>query len=161
MRQIVAKKLSVEAFKKFGEYYNMLEPEGHNLGGFYHDKVTFNVSGDMRMGFSSLVSRKQSPMVIDTVEYHNTTCEGVMPLDDDVVLHVAPASNDNVSDLTEVFIVPKGYFVRLNPGVFHKAALPIHLEEAHILISLPERIYFNDCHIVQYSEEEKFEIIVE
>lgn len=160
MRQVKAKPLTKETFEKFGEYYNMLEPDGHNLGLFYHDKLTFHTSGDMRMGFSSLVSKRPENLVIDVVEYHNSTCEGVMPLDDDVLLHVAPASNENCSELTEVFVVPKGCFVRLNPGVFHKAALPINKEEVHVLIALPERIYFNDCHIVNYNEDEKFEIIL-
>lgn len=40
------------------------------------------------------------------------------------------------------------------------AALPIHKEKAHVLIVLPERIYMNDCTVVQYSEEQQFEIIL-
>ena len=46
------------------------------------------------------------------VEYHDTTGEGILPLDDDVVMHVAPPSKDPVPELTEAFIVPKARLSR-------------------------------------------------
>lgn len=46
-------------------------------------------------------------MIVTTVEYHNSTCEGVFPLDDDAILHVALASKEPVPELTEAFYVPK------------------------------------------------------
>ena len=48
--------------------------------------------------------------------------------------------------------MPKGTAVRLNPGVWHLAALPVNLEEGHVLIVLPERTYKNDCVVVDYPE---------
>ena len=116
------------------------------------------VSGNLPIAFSPLVSRKPEKMIITTVEYHNTTCEGVMPLDDDAILHVAPASKDPVPELTEAFYVPKGTFVKLNVGVWHLAAMPINLETAHVMITLPERIYKSDCVVVEYKEEDYVKI---
>ena len=79
-------------------------------------------------------------------------------MDDDVILHVAPASKEPVPQLTEAFLVPKGTAVRLNPGVWHLAALPVNLDVAHVLIVLPERTYHNDCIVVDYAEEDWTEI---
>ena len=38
--------------------------------------------------------------------------------------------------------------VKLNVGVWHLAAMPIHLDTAHVMITLPERIYKTDCVVI-------------
>ena len=48
--------------------------------------------------------------------------------------------------------------VCLNLGVWHLSAMPLHQETAHVLIVLPERIYKNDCIVVDYSEEQQVRI---
>ncbi|MDF2613332.1 MAG: ureidoglycolate hydrolase [Clostridia bacterium] len=158
MRKIKAKPITRENFTPYGSFYSITEPTGHNLGAFYHDHVLFPVSGHMPIAFSALVSEKPEKMVVTAAEYHNTTAEGVLPIDDDVILHVAPPSNKPVPELTEAFIVPKGTMVKLNTGVWHLAALPIHQDKVHVLIVLPERIYFNDCTVVEYAPEDQIEI---
>ena len=140
MRKIKVKELTAENFKHYGTFASMVNPEGPSLA------------------FSPLVSRKPEKMIITTVEYHDTTCEGVLPLDDDAILHVAPASKDPVPELTEAFYVPKGTFVKLNVGVWHLAALPVHNDVMHVMITLPERIYKSDCVVVDYKEEDYIEI---
>ena len=84
----------------------------------------------------------------------------ILCLDDDVILHVAPPSKEPVPELTEAFIVPKGTLVCLNLGVWHLSAMPINLDTAHVLIVLPERIYLNDCIVVDYPEERQVRIEV-
>jgi ureidoglycolate lyase len=158
MRKIKAQLISKENFSPYGTFSAMIEPSGNHLGSFYHDRVMFPVSGNVPFAFSALVSEKPEKMIITAAEYHNYTGEGVLPLDDDVVIHVAPPSNKPVPELTEAFIVPRGTFVHLNTGVWHMAALPIHKDKVHVLIALPERTYFNDCTVVEYSPEEQFEI---
>lgn len=158
MRSIKAKELSAEGFKTYGNYFDMVHPEGNHLGAFYPDHVLMPVSGQMPIGFSALASAKPEKMIITAAEYHNTTPEGILALDDDIVLHVAPPSTTPVPHLTEAFIVPRGTMVVLKTGVWHLAPLPIHNEVVHVLITLPERIYFNDCTVVDYKEEEYFEI---
>lgn len=158
MRKIKAQLISKENFSPYGTFSAMIEPSGNHLGSFYHDRVMFPVSGNVPFAFSALVSEKPEKMIITAAEYHNYTGEGVLPLDDDVVIHVAPPSNKPVPELTEAFIVPRGTFVHLNIGVWHMAALPIHKDKVHVLIALPERTYFNDCTVVEYSPEEQFEI---
>ena len=75
-------------------------------------------------------------------------------LDDDAVIHVAPPSKRViVPEKTEAFIVPKGTLVRLNTGVWHLAALPVHAQLLHVMIILPERVYANDCTVCDYPED--------
>lgn len=153
MYTIKAKPITTDNFKAFGTFASMLEPSGPSLGDFYNDQVEFPVSGNLPIAFSPLVVHK-GEMLVTQVEYHDTTCEGVLPLDDDMVLHVAPATKEPVPELTEAFIVPKGTMVKLNVGVWHLAAMPMHLETAHVMITLPERIYKTDCVVVDYKPEQ-------
>ena len=155
MRKIKAVPITAENFSPYGSFSKMLTPEGFSLGDFYPDQARLPVSGQMPVTFSPLLTHKPEKMIVTMAEYHNFTGEGVIPMDDDVVLHVAPASNKPVPELTEAFIVPKGTAVRLNPGVWHKAALPVNNDVCHVLIVLPERTYHNDCVVVNYAEDDQ------
>lgn len=106
MRVIKAKAISKDNFAPYGSYDSILNPTGNNLGTFYPDKVLFPTAvGSNPIAFSALVSDKPEKMIVDSAEYHNTTGEGIMALDDDVVIHVAPPSNKPVPELTEAFIL--------------------------------------------------------
>ena len=49
-----------------------------------------------------------------------TTWEGIVALDDDMIIHVAPASaGAPVPELTRAFIVPKGTMVKINTAIWH------------------------------------------
>lgn len=158
MRTIKAKPISVENFSAYGSFTDLLNPGGFSLGDFYADRVRMNVSGDMNLTFSPLLCRKPEKMVVTSAEFHNTTQEGILCLDDDIVIHVAPASKDPVPEETEAFVVPKGTIVCLNTGVWHLGPMPVNTDVAHVLIVLPERIYNNDCIVVDYAEDQYVEI---
>jgi len=98
--------------------------------------------------------------VITQQEYHTTTWEMIMPLDDDMILHVAPPSAGTVvPDYVQAFIVPKHTLVKMNAGVWHLAPLPSNCESLTAMIILPECTYANDCTVVDLKEDEQFEII--
>lgn len=160
MKKIKAQPLTKENFSTYGNFANILNPEGNHLGNFYADQVIFPVSGEMPVAFSTLICEKPEKMIVTTAEFHNTTGEAFVTLDDDIVLHVAPPSKEPVPKLTEAFIVPKGTVVKLNTGVWHLSAIPINIEKAHVLIVLPERTYCNDCIVVDYEEEDYIEIVL-
>ena len=65
-----------------------------------------------------------------------------------------------VPEKTEAFIVPKGTLVKLNTGVWHLAALPVHNDVLHVMIILPERVYANDCTVCDYPEDRQVEILL-
>ena len=117
MRKIKAKPITVENFRPYGSLTDLMNPTGYSLGDFYQDRLLMHASGQMQMAFSPLLIRKPEKMIVDTAEFHNSTQEGVLCLDDDVIVHVAPAGKDPVPELTEAFFVPKGTMVLLNTGV--------------------------------------------
>ena len=157
MITIKAVPITAEAFRPYGSFASMLNPTGNCFPGdatFYPDQVELNVQGGRPVTFSPLTVKKPERMIVSQAEYHNYTGEGVLPLDDDAVIHVAPPSNRViVPEKTEAFIVPKGTLVKLNTGVWHLAALPLHNELLHVMIILPERVYANDCTVCDYPED--------
>lgn len=163
MRQIKIEKLTAEAFKPFGNYYDILNPEGYALEGalhkFYPDRVWDSYTG--HVGFSPIAVRKPEKYTVDAVEYHNTTSEIIMPINGDMILHVAPASAGKpVTHLTRAFIIPKGTMVQINAAIWHLCPLPVDVDVLHALIILPECTYATDCTVVPLAEEEQFEIVL-
>ena len=50
--------------------------------------------------------------------------------------------------------------VRLNLGTWHCGGYALHQPQAHVLVVLPERIYKNDCTVVEYDEKDWMEIVL-
>ena len=92
-------------------YYDFVEPEGYALTGeihrFYPDRLRDAYTG--HVGFSGIAVQKPERMIVRAVEYHTRTSEIILPLNDDIVLHVAPATNGvPAPEETHAFLVPKG-----------------------------------------------------
>jgi len=163
MKKIKVEPITRDAFAQFGEFYDFTNPDGYPLVGaihkFYPDRMTTACSG--RLAFSPLVVNRPSSMVITQQEYHTTTEELILPLDDDMIIHVAPASGGEVvTDYARAFLVPKNTLVKLKAAVWHLAPLPAKKDSFTALIILPECTYANDCPVVDLSEEEQFEIVM-
>lgn len=162
MKTVPVLPLTQEAFAPYGEYYDMLYPQGHALTGALHSFYPDRLSEwcPTRMGFSPIAVKKPERMVIDAVEYHTTTPELILPLDDDMIIHVAPASAGTpVPQLTQAFLVPRGTLVKIRTAIWHLAPLPAHEPVLHAMIALPECTYANDCTVVALKESEQFELV--
>ena len=162
MLQIKTEPLTHDAFALFGDFYDMSAPEGHCLTGelhrFYPDRIRDAYTG--RIGFSALTVRKPERRVITQLEYHTRTTEILMPLDDDAILHVSPASGAAPAVReTRAFLVPKGTLVQLKPCVWHLCALPAHIDTLHVLLAIEECTYMNDCTVIDLNEADRFEIV--
>lgn len=161
MRKIKAQPLSVEAFAPYGTYTDVMNPKGYHIGGefhdFYRDQAKYYTDSLLPVGLSPLVVRRHG-YVIDSVEWHNHSCESMMPVNDDAVMHVSLASGGYDVEQTKAFIVPKGTIITINPAVYHLTPLPVHEDELHALIMLPERCYVNDFLCMDLDEDSRFEI---
>ncbi|MBQ7356926.1 MAG: Ureidoglycolate hydrolase [Clostridia bacterium] len=162
MKIIKAEALTHEAFAPFGQFYNMSKPDGYPLSGeihkFYPDRLV--ADSTHRVGYSPITVKRPEKMIITQQEYHTTTWEMILPLDDDMILHVAPASAGKpVTDLAKAFIVPKNTLVKMNAAIWHLAPLPANADMLTAMIILPECTYANDCTVVDLKEDEQFEII--
>ena len=85
-----------------------------------------------------------------------------MSLDNDILIHVGPASpkgSDIPLDKFKVFHIPKGTMVVLRSGVWHHGPFTANDQPANILIVLPERTYANDCVAIELNESDCIKIV--
>ncbi len=163
MKTIKAVPISHEAFAPFGQFYSMDAPKGYALCGelhsFYPDRLV--ADSQHRVGYSPILVKKPEKMIITQQEYHTTTWEMIMPLNDDMILHVAPASAGTpVTEYAQAFIVPKNTLVKLNAAIWHLAPLPAAADVLSAMIILPECTYANDCTVVDLPADQQFEIVL-
>ena len=150
MRKAEVKRLTREAFRPFGDFAALINPQSECIGEapvqFYRDMLPLRL-GTATTASISVCRVSTRPPVIDVTEFHNSTEEGILPLDDDVLIHVAPATADDKPpvDRMEVFRVPRGTFVVLRAGTWHHAPFAVDKDVANVLIVLPERTYAADC----------------
>ncbi|GAG89001.1 unnamed protein product, partial [marine sediment metagenome] len=94
MRTVKVEELSIEGFLPFGFYGNLINSKGEKLGNppieFFRDMVQQDLGGSSIVSFSSCRIEKREP-VVDVTEYHSETAEGILPIDNDILIHVGPA----------------------------------------------------------------------
>lgn len=162
MKEIKIRELNYENFRVYGTFHAMIDPKAINVGvgpiAFYPDLAPLNLGQSNAASFSVCRVEKR-PAVIDTIEMHTGCGEGILPLDGDIVIHVAPPTPNGVYpvDRLEAFRVPKGTFVALRRGVWHHA--PYAAEgPVNTLIVLPERTYAEDCLVYAIHEADRVAI---
>lgn len=163
MVKVKIEELNVEKFLPYGYYANCINPDTEKIGvvpiEFYRDMLQQNLGNPSRASYSVCRVEKRDP-IIDIIEYHSWTEEGILPLDSDVLIHVAPATPNSVLPLEKmrVFIIPQGTLVILRPGVWHHAPFTLDNKPANVLIILPERTYANDCTVVELKKSDQIMI---
>jgi len=162
MIQTEIQELTLDAFANYGTFRNMIDPQTPALGEgpvrFFRDMLQLELGTATRASFSICMVEKR-PLVVDATEYHNNCGEGILPLDGDVLIHVAAAAPGALDTKTvEVFRVPKGTMVVLNVGVWHHAAFAYGSDCAHVLIVLPERTYAKDCYSTELPKKSRVQI---
>ena len=128
----------------------MLNPQGHALCGalhqFFPDRMT--APAWHNIGFSPITVKKPEKYIITQQEYHTTTWEIILPINDDMLLHCAPASAGvSINEQVKAFVVPKGTIVKINAAIWHLAPLPVHENLLSAMIVLPECTYANDVSV--------------
>lgn len=161
--EVNIEELSMESFRPFGSFADMIDPDSICIGAkpveFFRDMINLNLGQSSIVSFSVCRVEKRE-LVIDTTEYHSHCAEGVMPIDGDVLVHVAPATpnGETPSDRMRIFRVPRGTMVVLNPGVWHHAPFACASQYVNVLIVLPERTYANDCNVVRLEQTQHVRI---
>ncbi|MFQ7398671.1 MAG: Ureidoglycolate hydrolase, partial [Neglectibacter sp.] len=97
--------------------------------------------------------------IITALEYHQFTCEGILPLDGDIDIFVGPSSFRVDPATVEAFRVPQGTFVKLNPGVLHGRQFVVNTPAVNVLVLLPERTFGNDCTFTMLEGEDRIRIL--
>lgn len=123
--------------------------------------LSLNFGGSLPPTVSVCQLRRTDRAIVHFLEYHRHTCEGILPLDTDVILFVGvPEMGKLSARFIEAFRVPKGTFVRLNPLIIHGSLFSIE-ESGHSLCLLSGRTFANDMEMKILSEDEKLELIGE
>jgi ureidoglycolate lyase len=164
MRRARIRELTAEAFLPYGTYANLIDPTSEKLGSppieFFRDMVQQDFGAARSASFSACRVEKRE-MVIDVTEYHTQTAEGILPIDNDILIHVAPATPPDGRvpiDKIVVFRIPRGTMVVIRPGVWHHAPFTVNDTPANVLIVLPERAYANDCEIFPLERKDRIRI---
>ncbi|GHS99097.1 hypothetical protein AGMMS50276_22100 [Synergistales bacterium] len=168
MRQIKVKQLTQESFSVYGTFANLTSPQGPYLemrdgkARFYRDIIFLNTGGQTTATLS-VTQAFQIENKIDAIEMHSKSTECILPLDGDVIIHVAPATanGDMPVDRIEAFLIPKGTVVILNRAVWHGAPFAVGRETVNSLISLPERAYAEDCFVYAIPEQDQAVIVTD
>ena len=165
-RTLNVEELTVEEFLPFGFYARLVDPDTEVIGAapleFFRDMVQQDLGTASIASFSTCRIERRD-LVIDMTEYHSSCGEGILPLDNDVIMHVGPATPPDSGvplDKFRVFRVPKGTMVVLRPGTWHHGPFTLNDDPANVLIVLPERTYANDCTVVELEEDERIKIEV-
>ena len=164
MRQLKASTITQESFRPYGfcqDLYDIEQfrrsPPGES--GFYPDLLHMSLAHTTPAAVCVSKVKKREP-VITSLEYHQYTSEGLLPLDGDCLIYVGRASREFAPDNLKAFLIPKGVFVSFNPGTIHGTHFPVKDEWVRVLIILPERTYGNDAVKKQLDGDERYEIIL-
>jgi len=155
--------LTLESFEPYGYFSKMIDPKTEKLGAppveFYRDMLQLDLGLATKASFSACRVEKR-PEVVDASEYHSSCGEAFLPIDSDILIHVAPATQGEPVpyDRIRIFSVPKGTLVVLKPGIWHHAPFVDKGEYANVLIVLPERAYANDCRKILLEKDQQVNI---
>lgn len=162
MKILKAKPLDPESFRKYGVYQDLLDDAStaaHNINGasgFRPDLITMNFGTTTQPSISVCRVEKQERNIVGFMETHQYTCEGIIPLDGDVVVYVGvPGRGEYTVENLEAFIIPKGTFVKYNPLIVHGSQFPVDKDVVHLICMLPERTFRNDFTFTLIKEEDK------
>lgn len=165
MKTIQAQKITKENFSKYGSFEDLYQPETMGVGigspsAFYPDVMALDF-GVTHNASVCVCHVKKREMIIENYEYHNNGCEGVLPLDSDIVIFAGFGFKPFLPAKLEAFIVPKGTIVRFKPGVLHGTQFPVDQDQATVVVMLPERTFAMDFHAERLGEEEKLLVTLE
>lgn len=160
MKDLKIEELSLDTFNEFGTFKNTINPSTEHFGidpvTFYRDMVQQDM-GTKTVTSYSVCRVQPRDFEINISEYHSHCGEGILALDNDIIIHVGPgsANGELPVDKMRVFRVPQGTMVSLKPGVFHHAPWTANDKVANALIVLPQRTYANDCIVIEHTDDQK------
>ena len=111
MREIQVQKLTKDNFGKYGEFLDLLDESELKKKsifqeGFFADVVALEFNQGNQPTISVCHVKKQSENIISFLEAHQYACEGLLPLDGDVIIFVGIMDSDfRTEDKEDVHIV--------------------------------------------------------
>lgn len=162
MKTITIKELKKEDFQKYGYYANLMGRDTPVIGEspieFYRDIIQLHL-GNLSLVSISVCRILVREPVIDALECHNYTAEGIYSLDSDLIIQAGQATEEEPEiDSIEAFRVPQNTMIVFRPGVWHHAPFVYEKKEANLLVILPERTYKTDSYVFSLPEDQRIKI---
>jgi ureidoglycolate lyase len=166
MTSITVRELELEAFQPYGTFCQMADnPRIMAMAPrpviFRPDMIQMQL-GDSTTASFSICRVEPREFVITGGEYHDRAMEGILPLDGDILIHVAPPTHPRVGipvDSFEVYRVPMGTMVVLRPGAWHGAPYAAGDSPVNVLVVLPVRTYAMDSVSVRLESDQQIPIV--
>jgi ureidoglycolate lyase len=165
MTTVTVRELELAAFEPYGTFTQMVD-NPRILAAlprpvvFRPDMIQLPLADSSTASFS-ICRVEPRELVITGGEYHDHASEGILPLDTDILIHVAPPTHPRVGipvDQFEVFRVPMGTMVVLRPGTWHGAPYVSGNKPANVLVVLPVRTYAVDSTSLRLEPEQQIGI---
>ncbi len=164
MSSVTVRELELEAFQPHGTFCQMADnPRILAMARpvvFRPDMIQMQL-GDSSTASFSICRVEPREYVITGGEYHDHAMEGILPLDGDILIHVAPPSHPRMGiplDNFEVYRVPMGTMVVLRPGTWHGAPWPAGDKPVNVLVVLPVRTYAIDSVSIRLEPDQQIAI---
>jgi ureidoglycolate lyase len=166
MSSVTVRELELEAFQPYGTFVQMVDnPRIMAMAPrpviFRPDMIQMQLADSTTASFSICRVEPRDYMITGG-EYHDHAAEGILPLDSDILIHVAAPTHPRLGiplDAFEVFRVPVGTMVVLRPGVWHGAPYAAAGVPANVLVVLPVRTYAVDSVSVRLETEQQIAIV--
>ena len=152
--KLAIENVSKEVFQSYGQLIEMPVKDDpataveHVTVG--KQQAMFSIKGETEVGVLKI---KKQDMVFDQLENHFKTATGIICLDGDCVIAVAPPSDDipNV-DTLKAYTIPQGQLFVLAEKCWHSATYPIDKDEITLLIIFQKDALDNDTVFEDISE---------
>jgi ureidoglycolate hydrolase len=153
-----ARELTAGAFEPYGRIIRVPErPEDASGPGWRWWAETVSLPTDGRAFGVGYLDLSASPMRFDWAERHMRSVEVVVPLDGDCLVYVGPAERPEdpaalpPRERFEVFRLPPGTGVAMDPGVWHGA--PLSEAPASAMVLLLEGTGRDDVTVVRFEDD--------
>jgi ureidoglycolate lyase len=165
MSSVTVRELALDAFQPYGTFIKMADNEkilemAPRPVIFRPDMIQMQLADSSTASFS-ICRVEPRDFVITGGEYHDHAAEGILPLDGDILIHVAPPTHPRLGipvGSFEVFRVPMGTMVVLRPGVWHGAPYAAADAPANVLVVLPVRTYAVDSVSIRLEPDQQIPI---
>ncbi|MEM6382898.1 MAG: ureidoglycolate lyase [Pseudomonadota bacterium] len=130
MKQVVATRLTSEAFAPFGDVLRTDgEPDriiNQGLCGRYHDRARLDFGDDGRAGISLFKAQLRSlPYRLEMVERHPDGSQAFLPMDHEPFLVIVAADSGGIPGEPQAFITAPGDAVNYHRGTWHGVLTPL------------------------------------
>jgi len=162
MKTITPRKITLEDFARYGEYYviseEFSEEEKNSPETFIlHKDVYTQKMGQAAVGYFNTYFLERDP-VFHEMEKHDIGEESLLAIDSMVLVVAPPSDGPPLAETFEAFIVPANTFIKYKVGVWHYAPCPVDTRYTRTLYYMPPYTFAYDDTMLEVPEKVRVEM---